>query len=546
MSSSRTPLLAKMRGPWLEEKQRHQKKHDSWAPLRPPRYRFRRPVLLSVCAIVLILLWHFGAPDHIPNGSKSNAALKLNRRSQRLGNFASSEEGRTERMAVPDTPGRLQEEDALLTEETSQATNRHGIPDEKDSVQGVQLGRQHLEHQHDNDEVVAGNEEYEHDEHLPREKLVDGEDALVNEGDNAKSKGRALEEEHNPDHNSDSQKQELLLEEKAEARVRAYVSGKEGVIESPEIDVKPGTKPIEKEPEEHLSFEEKGKSLPEILHIPFEDAVADMTLAGWEDEWVADASFNVKHWGQLEEPKIDFIYLWVNGSEEAFQNTKRPFEENSVLNDPEGIWLKSHGTNRYRDWDELKYSLRSIEKYASGFRNKMQILVNSVEGTTDKKQVPTWLNDNPVTTEVVQVLAQEDFFDSEKYVCLPTFNSLTIENQIFNTPSNVDSLFALSDDMMLGRPHSASDIYSPLFGPVMGFKTNAYNTVNPPTDADAHRFGEKPFLIYTSWLLNRRFGNRKRPGQGHFGHSLSRTVTREAIGSFPGPELQSACERFRG
>jgi hypothetical protein len=56
----------------------------------------------------------------------------------------------------------------------------------------------------------------------------------------------------------------------------------------------------------------------------------------------------------------------------------------------------------------------------------------------------------------------------------------------------------------------------------------------------------QPFLIYTSWLLNRRFGNRKRRGQGHFGHSLSRSVTREAISSFPGPELQSACKRFRG
>jgi len=80
----------------------------------------------------------------------------------------------------------------------------------------------------------------------------------------------------------------------------------------------------------------------------------------------------------------------------------------------------------------------------------------------------------------------------------------------------------------------------------MGFKTNSYNTINPPTDLDARRFGEKPFLIYTSWLLNRRFGERKRKGQIHFGHSMSRSVTREAIKSFPRPGLQSACQRFRG
>ena len=109
-----------------------------------------------------------------------------------------------------------------------------------------------------------------------------------------------------------------------------------------------------------------------------------------------------------------------------------------------------------------------------------------------------------------------------------------------------DQLFALSDDMILGRPHAAADIYSPLFGPTMGFKDNAYNTLKPPTDADAERFGEKPFLIYTSWLLNRRFGARKRKGQVHFGHSLSRSVAREAITSFPRPALRSAVQRFRG
>lgn len=538
-----------MKGPWLEEEQRHQKKHDSWKPSGTPRYRFRRPLLLSVCAVTLILLWHFGAPDHISSHGKSTASSTLDRRSQRYGDFLSSERGSAGRTPVVETPKRLEEEDALLAEEISQAIDRLDISEEENNPPSIRFEHQrHLEHQHDDDEVVEGHESYENDEHIPKQKVMDQESVLVEENYNGNGNGKetVIEEEHNPNHNSDQQNEDVLPEEKAKAPARDHSSGKEGVIASPDRDVKPDSKPVENEPEDHLSLEEKGEALPEILHIPIEDVVADMTLAGWEDEWVAHASFDVKQWGHLEEPKIDFVYLWVNGSEEAFQTTKRPFEENSVLNDAEGAWLKSHGTNRYRDWDELKYSLRSIEAHASGFRNKIQILVNSVEGTGDKKQVPTWLNDNPETTDVVQVLAQEEFFDREKHVCLPTFNSLTIENQIFNTPSDVDNLFALSDDMLLGRPHSASDIFSPLFGPVMGFKSNAYNTVNPPTDADAHRFGEKPFLIYTSWLLNRRFGNRKRPGQGHFGHSLSRAVTREAIGSFPGPELQSACKRFRG
>jgi hypothetical protein len=121
---------------------------------------------------------------------------------------------------------------------------------------------------------------------------------------------------------------------------------------------------------------------------------------------------------------------------------------------------------------------------------------------------------------------------------------------MYHSPSQLADktmqFFALSDDMILAKTHAASDIYSPLFGPMMAFKTNSYNTRNPPQDVDAHRFGEKPFLIYTSWLLNRRFGERKRKGQVHFGHSMSRTLARETMNSFPRPALQSTCQRFRG
>jgi hypothetical protein len=94
-------------------------------------------------------------------------------------------------------------------------------------------------------------------------------------------------------------------------------------------------------------LEEKGEALPEILHISFGRIVADMKLTRWEDEWVAQASFDVKTWGSLEEPKIDFVSL-VIGSEVAFQHLNRPLEANSVLGDPEGVGLNSHGTNRSR------------------------------------------------------------------------------------------------------------------------------------------------------------------------------------------------------
>lgn len=115
------------------------------------------------------------------------------------------------------------------------------------------------------------------------------------------------------------------------------------------------------------------------------------------------------------------------------------YELNSTLNDAEGLWMKAHGVNRYRDWDELRYSIRSVERYAKKFRNKIQILVNAVKSdSTIWKQKPSWLAENDETMKTVEVLSQEDFFEEESQGCLPTFNSLTIENQIFNTKSDVD------------------------------------------------------------------------------------------------------------
>ncbi|PMD49017.1 hypothetical protein L207DRAFT_413850 [Hyaloscypha variabilis F] len=310
---------------------------------------------------------------------------------------------------------------------------------------------------------------------------------------------------------------------------------------------------------EFVALNSMSGSLPDVIYIPFEAATADVTLTGWEDEWFSNAKFNVGKWGNLSEPKMDFVYTWVNGSDKAFTDTMYPYEVNSTLNDPEGKWLQSHRMNRYRDWDELRYSIRTVEKYAQNIRNKIQILVNSVgtEGIANKaspqapakitgRQTPLWLNNNESTNDIVQIIPHEDFFDESARACLPTFNSLTIENQIFNTKSTVDRFFALSDDMLLGKPHAASDLYSPLFGPTMGFKNKGFNTRNAPTEEDSHRFGERPYHIYTSWLLNRRFGERHRDGQVHFGHSMGRSVTREAIQSFPRPALQSACQRFRG
>jgi hypothetical protein len=59
---------------------------------------------------------------------------------------------------------------------------------------------------------------------------------------------------------------------------------------------------------EFVALNSVAETLPDVIHIPFEDATANMTLTGWEDEWFSKVEYDVGQWGNLSEPKIDFIY----------------------------------------------------------------------------------------------------------------------------------------------------------------------------------------------------------------------------------------------
>jgi hypothetical protein len=413
----------------------------SWRPTRLGR--LRRPLFLAFCAVCFVV-WHHSRSAQSPISGQHDS---LDHSSFQVSEYGTPPEANIPHSA-PNTEQRDAEQRDAEQRDTEEDRRREIRRQEEhleaDRLLEIQTIEKHLKEYHQ----VPGYKQSEADD----SQLETEEDQLLE----MQRIQKHLEEEHAERRQLEMQQQADHSKNEAQQPVPPTApQGSENdqtltVIEA-ELDPETHKEPVitapdqvqehivlESESQAHLSLEEKADLLPDIVHIPFEDAVKDVTLDGWEDEWVASAVFDSKKWGKLKEPKIDFVYLWVNGSEKEFQDTKRPYELNSVLNDVEGTWMKSHGRNRYRDWDELRYSLRSIEKYAGNFRNKIQILVNSVTGTEDGKQIPWWLNAEQSTHDTVQVLAQEEFFDRDKHVCLPTFNSLTMENQIFNTPSNVD------------------------------------------------------------------------------------------------------------
>lgn len=108
--------------------------------------------------------------------------------------------------------------------------------------------------------------------------------------------------------------------------------------------------------------------------------------------------------------EIDLVYLWVDDTDFDW---KKKF--NKYRNVPEQFDADAVDICRFYNNDELKYSLRSVEKNAPWI-NKIFIITDN--------QVPSWLNvDNPK----IRIVDHSEIIPKDK---LPLFNSCAIESRI--------------------------------------------------------------------------------------------------------------------
>ncbi len=127
-----------------------------------------------------------------------------------------------------------------------------------------------------------------------------------------------------------------------------------------------------------------------------------------------------------DKQKIDIVYLWCDLSDDNFRKKKEECAKKY------GAEYNADNNCRYINNDELKYSLRSLEKYAPW--------INNVFIVTDE-QVPKWLNlENPK----IRLVNQNNILPDS---ALPTFNSNAIEHCIVNIPELSENFLYANDDM---------------------------------------------------------------------------------------------------
>ncbi len=123
------------------------------------------------------------------------------------------------------------------------------------------------------------------------------------------------------------------------------------------------------------------------------------------------------------EQKIDLVYLWVNGNDPKWLEKKNSFLDKTIK--------KITLAGRYEDNNELKYSLRSVEKHLPWVR-KIFIVTDS--------QIPNFLD---INNPKIQIVDHTEIMPKE---VLPTFNVNVIEHFIHNIPDLSEQFIYSNDD----------------------------------------------------------------------------------------------------
>ena len=138
---------------------------------------------------------------------------------------------------------------------------------------------------------------------------------------------------------------------------------------------------------------------------------------------------------------IDIVYLWVNGNDDEWRAKRQKFAQKIETNGHSGIAKFGNVEGRYRDNDELRFSLRALEKF---FPEHGHIFI-----VTDG-QVPDWFQASDQITLI-------DHHQLIPHSALPTFDSGNIESYIHHIPGLTERYFYLNDDVFFGSPVCLED-----------------------------------------------------------------------------------------
>ena len=199
--------------------------------------------------------------------------------------------------------------------------------------------------------------------------------------------------------------------------------------------IKLGHKRLENSLMLHEFLNHSETEIKSIVNIKIENAVNDVRLYPEED--IAVVSF----------PSKDFTdrikKLFLKGEPLRFFPVTFVWKPVSLSIDNSDSDFSS---NRFADNSELKFSLRSVDKFVPWVR-KIFIVTNG--------QIPNWLDLNHPR---IKLVTHQEIFTNQSH--LPTFSSPAIESHIHRIPGLSKKFIYMNDDVFFGAPVWPDDFFT--------------------------------------------------------------------------------------
>ncbi|MET0991958.1 MAG: stealth family protein [Lacisediminihabitans sp.] len=233
------------------------------------------------------------------------------------------------------------------------------------------------------------------------------------------------------------------------------------------------------------------------------------TIEGMFDRHAGDIDFD-----------IDIVFSWVDGASIEWQRARARRMKSYVVGEGDD----SHA--RFRQLDELKYALRSVNLFAPWIRN--------VYIVTDSPR-PEWLAEHPRVT----IVPSEKFFADPSV--LPTHNSHAVESQLHNIDGLAEHFLYSNDDMFFGRPVGPEEFFSP--GGISKFIEATTRIGLGGSTVD--RSGFENAARVNRALLAGRFGAVITRHLEHTPAPMRKSIVRDLEAEFPEDFARTAASRFR-
>ena len=215
----------------------------------------------------------------------------------------------------------------------------------------------------------------------------------------------------------------------------------------------------------------------------------------------------------------DIVYLWVNGNDPVWRAKRHHAVQKLCASARSDMALYGNVEGRFRDNDELRYSLRALEQF---YPEHGHVYV-----VTDG-QAPAWLKPSNRLTLV-------DHRELIPAQSLPTFDSGNIESYIHRIPGLSERYFYFNDDVFFNAPVKLGDWFWD-----EGFYT-AWSDDAPVTDEPLQP--DATSLVNACRLSSQWMGNFSHPDVT--GHTPERQISRHYRHTFrtfahaPRPMLKS-------